>query len=263
MAALTGEQLDRFHAGGYLPLGALLSAAELESLRRRTDDLTAGRVPPGRIGFQLDERWRRTAGDATGYAYAGPSDGYRKIGGLEWDPVFYPVIAGAAMLEVIGRLVPRPLAIHRAMILMKPAHGGTALSWHQDTGAGFPVPGTPYCTIWTALDDAGPDNGAMYVLPGSQHFDADGLPWQEVTVRARARAAAQDGDQERVVLTAAAGESYLLNPRVLHGSDPNPTGRRRRAMNVIYMPAGAPITSQPDGRPDHERRLIRETAAAG
>ena len=137
--ALTGEQLDRFHADGYLPLGALMSADELESLRRRTDDLTAGRVPPGRVGFQLDEKWRRTGYDSTGYAYAGPSDGYRKIGGLEWDPVFYPVIAGAAMLEVIHQLIPQPLAIHRAMILMKPAHGGTALGWHQDTGTGFPV----------------------------------------------------------------------------------------------------------------------------
>ena len=261
MAALTGEQLDRFRAAGYLPLGALMSGEELEALRRRTDDLTAGRAPPGRVGFQLDERWRRTAGDAAGYAYAGPSDGYRKIGGLEWDPVFYPVITGAAMLGVLGQLIRRPLAIHRAMILMKPAHGGTALSWHQDTGAGFPVAGTRYFTIWTALDDAGPDNGAMYVLPGSQHFDADGLPWQEVTARARESAAAHDGD--RVVLTAAAGESYLLDPRVLHGSDPNPTDRRRRAMNVIYMPAGAPITPQPDGRPDHERRRITEAAAAG
>ena len=157
--ALTGEQLDRFHADGYLPLGALMSAAELESLRRRTDDLTAGRVPTGRVGFQLDEKWRRTGYDATGYAYAGPSDGYRKIGGLEWDPVFYPVIAGAATLDVIGQLIPQPLAIHRAMILMKPAHGGTALGWHQDTGTGFPVPGTSYFTIWTALDDAGAENG--------------------------------------------------------------------------------------------------------
>lgn len=261
MAALTGEQLDRFHAAGYLPLGALMSGQELESLRRRTDDLTAGRAPPGRVGFQLDERWRRTAADATGYAFAGASDGYRKIGGLEWDEVFYPVIAGAAMLGVIGQLIRQPLAIHRAMILMKPAHGGTALSWHQDTGAGFPAPGTPYFTIWTALDDAGPDNGAMYVLPGSQHFDADGLPWQEVT--ARARAAAHRSDRERVDLTAAAGHSYLLDPRVLHGSDPNPTGRRRRAMNVIYMPAGAPITPQPDGRPDPERRRIGEPAATG
>ena len=261
--ALTGEQLDRFHADGYLALGALMSAAEMESLRRRTDDLTAGRVPTGRVGFQLDEKWRRTGYDATGYAYAGPSDGYRKIGGLEWDPVFYPVIAGAAMLEVIHQLVPQPLAIHRAMILMKPAHGGTALGWHQDTGTGFPVAGTPYFTIWTALDDAGAENGAMYILPGSQYFDADGLPWQEVTARARARATAQEGDREKVVLTAAAGECYLLNPRVLHGSDPNPTGRRRRAMNVIYMPAGAPITSDPDGRKEQERRRIEPAVAAG
>ena len=260
--ALTGEQLDRFHADGYLPLGALMSAAEMESLRRRTDDLTAGRVPTGRVGFQLDEKWRRTGYDATGYAYAGPSDGYRKIGGLEWDPVFYPVIAGAATLDVIGQLIPQPLAIHRAMILMKPAHGGTALGWHQDTGTGFPVPGTSYFTIWTALDDAGAENGAMYILPGSQYFDADGLPWQEVTARARARATAQEGDREKVVLTAAAGGCYLLNPRVLHGSDPNPTGHRRRAMNVIYMPAGAPITSDPDGRKEQERRRIEPAVAA-
>ena len=258
---LTAEQLERFHADGYLPLGALMTADELESLSCRTDDLTAGRVPPGRVGFQLDEKWRHTRYDSTGYAYAGPSDGYRKIGGLEWDSVFYPVITGPAMLEVIGQFVPQPLAIHRAMILMKPANGGTALGWHQDTGTGFPVPGTPYFTIWTALDDAGPDNGAMYILPGSQHFDADGLPWQEVTARARSRATAQDRDRDKVVLTAAAGESYLLNPRVLHGSDPNPTDRWRRAMNVIYMPAGAPITPDPAGRKQQERRRIEPAAA--
>lgn len=259
--ALTGEQLDRFRADGYLPLGAVMSAGDLESLSRRTDDLTTGRVPPGRVGFQLDKKWHHAGYDSTGYAYAGASDGYRKIGGLEWDPVFYPVITGPAMLDVIHQLVPQPLAIHRAMILMKPANGGTALGWHQDTGTGFPVPGTPYFTIWTALDDAGADNGAMYILPGSQHFDADGLPWQEVTARARSRATAQENDGEKVVLTAAAGESYLLNPRVLHGSDPNPTDRRRRAMNVIYMPAGAAITPDPDGRKQQERRRIEPAVA--
>ena len=116
--ALTGEQLDRFHADGYLPLGAVMSAGELESLSRRTDDLTSGRVPPGRVGFQLDKKWHHTGYDSTGYAYAGASDGYRKIGGLEWDPVFYPVIAGAAMLDVIGQLIPQPLAFHRVMSRM-------------------------------------------------------------------------------------------------------------------------------------------------
>ena len=65
----------------------------------------------------------------------------------------------------------------------------------------------------------------------------------------------------KVVLTAAAGESYLLNPRVLHGSDPNPTDRRRRAMNVIYMPAGAPITPDPAGRKQQERRRIEPAVA--
>ena len=101
----------------------------------------------------------------------------------------------------------------------------------------------------------------MYILPGSQHFDADGLPWQEVTARARSRATARENDGEKVALTAAAGESYLLNPRVLHGSDPNPTDRRRRAMNVIYMPAGAAITPDPDGRKQHERRRIEPAVA--
>lgn len=254
--ALTCEQLERFRADGYLPLGALMSPAELEALSRRTDDLTAGRIPAGRVGFQLDKKWHHTGYDSTCYDYAGPSDGYRKIGRLEWDAVFYPVITGPAMLDVIHQLVPQPIAIYRAMILMKPAHGGTALGCHQDTGTGFPVPGTPYFTIWTALDDAGPDNGAMYIVPGSQHFDTDRLPSsQEITARARSCATAQDNDGAKVVLTAAAGESYLLNPRVLHGSDPNPTDRRR-AMNVIYMPAGAAITPDPDGRKKQERRLI-------
>ena len=53
----------------------------------------------------------------------------------------------------------------------------------------------------------------------------------------------------------------MLNPRVLHGSDPNPTDRRRRAMNVIYMPAGAPITPDPDGRKQQERRRIEPAVA--
>ena len=88
--ALDGEQLDRFRADGYLPLGAVMSAGELQSLSRRTDDLTTGRVPPGRVGFQLDKKWHHAGYDSTGYAYAGASDGYRKIGGLEWDSGLLP-----------------------------------------------------------------------------------------------------------------------------------------------------------------------------
>lgn len=63
--ALDGEQLDRFHADGYLPLGAVMSAGELQSLNRRTDDLTTGRVPPGRVGFQLDNKWHHAGYDST------------------------------------------------------------------------------------------------------------------------------------------------------------------------------------------------------
>ena len=255
---LDADQLASFETSGYLPLGRLMSATQLAGLQHRADDLTQGRGARGRVQFQLDEQWRGPGGDGRGVGYVGPSDGYRKISPLEWDDVFYPFIASAAARSVVAHLVSGPLRVHRSMVLMKPARGGAPLPWHQDAGQGFPEPGTPYCTIWTALDDAAADNGAMYILPGSQEEAVDGLPWPEVVARASRKAGGRE--EERVLSRAAAGESYLLNPLVMHGSEANPTDRPRRALNVIYMPADARLQGANE-QEGVERRLISDAVA--
>ena len=241
---LSHGQLESFRERGYLHLGPLISRPALGDLQERMDDLTSGRIVHEKLSFQSEPS---APGEPGAYGFAGPSDRYRKIGGLHHDPLMWAFITLPAAVSIMHQLIGTALAGHRAMVLLKPAAGGSELSWHRDCGQGFPVEPVRYYTIWTTLDAATVENGAMYVIPGTHAAGAITGSWDEVTQRSRLQA--ETAQERSVLLPAAAGESYLLDPRVLHASGVNDSPHRRRAMNVIYMPAGAPIEGEGSG--DH------------
>jgi hypothetical protein len=239
---LNDTQFETFRHEGYLHLGRLMSDAALEALQKRMDDLTSGKVVNEGLSFQSEPE---APGQVGMPGFAGPSGRYRKIGGLHHDSLIWDFITLPASSAIMRRLIEAPLAVHRAMVLLKPAGGGSALGWHQDTGHGFPAGPTRYFTIWTTLDAATADNGAMYVIPGTHHEGAFTGSWKEVLARSGREVQALEA--RKVLLPAAAGESYLIDPRMLHASGANHTSHRRRAMNVIYMPAGATIAGGGNG----------------
>ena len=95
---------------------------------------------------------------------------YRRITGLEEDPLFLAYIQHPLIRSLTQRYIGAEVSIFRAMFMNKPAHQGTVLPWHQDVGEGWGLDRNPIITIWTALDDATSANGCMQIVPGSHKF---------------------------------------------------------------------------------------------
>jgi ectoine hydroxylase-related dioxygenase (phytanoyl-CoA dioxygenase family) len=89
-------------------------------------------------------------------------------------------------------------------------------------------------SIWTALDDATAESGAMRIVRGSH---AAGLA-RPMGGNIPAELVAAAGAEERAVcVPARAGDVVLLHNQVWHRSGRNATGAPRRAISCCYLDA--------------------------
>ena len=235
MGQLTEQQWSHYKDRGFLRLGRTITDEELAALRKRIDEIMLGtaQVDYERMMLQLDSETGAYA-DMPGqtHGHKGATLNYRKIQGLEFDPLFLAHLQRPLFREICDRVygVGRPVAIYRAMFMNKPAGRGTVLPWHQDV---WPkLDRLALVTVWTALDDSTKANGCMRVLPGSHKLgpveDRAAFLTQESIGEVERRFASEYLEFE-------AGESVVLHNLLLHTSDVNGTGEARRAFSVGYI----------------------------
>ena len=228
------RQDQQFMEQGYLRLGQLLDSGALAALQQRIDEIMLGVIPYPAMRFQLDGTTGEYANlppDSAGHK--GATLHYRRITGLEQDPLFLAYIQHPLIRAITRRHIGEDVSIFRAMFMNKPAQKGTVLPWHQDVGEGWGLDRNPIITVWTALDDATAANGCMQIVPGShklgvvnpQHFIAE------------ADQAKYIQENEVVDLEVAAGEAILLHNFLFHRSGVNRTSNPRRAFSTAYMEA--------------------------
>ena len=118
----------------------------------------------------------------------------------------------------------------------KPAEARTELPWHQDNGYTPLVP-EQYLTCWLALDDAGLDNGCLWVIPGSHergtlphHNDERGGPFRVGHV---------GPDSDGIPVPVRRGSVLAFSSLLMHRSGPTDTDRRRLAWIIQYCSAAA------------------------
>lgn len=231
---LTEQQWDDFERDGFLPLGQLLSEAEVADLSRRADDLASGRQLNTRIQLQGDTGGDYEALPDVVTSLEGNTTLFRKIQGLEHDELFSPLVRHPLFLEICARLYGphAPVSLFRAMIMNKPAGQGTVLPWHQDGGDVWKLDRDPLVTVWVALDPATRTNGCVEIIPGSHRLGL--LTWQGSTLSA-ANAALHCPDEKAVPLELASGHAVLMHNWLIHRSGINPTQQPRRAFTACYM----------------------------
>ncbi len=228
------QQHEQFMEQGYLRLGALLSPTALAALQQRIDEIMLGKIPYPAMSFQLDGttgEYKNLPPDSPGHK--GASLNYRRITGLEQDPLFLAYIQHPVIRAITQRYIGPAVSIFRAMFMNKPAEHGTVLPWHQDIGAGWGLDRNPIITVWTALDDATVANGCMQIVPGTHKLGVVN-PGHFVTEADQAR---YIQDREIVDLEVPAGEAILLHNFLFHRSGVNQTVGPRRALSTAYMDA--------------------------
>jgi phytanoyl-CoA hydroxylase len=232
-------QWQQYDRDGFLKLGPVLSAEDLEALRRRIDEIMLGtaRLDYRRILMQLDsDSGKYEEMKEISRGHKGETLAYRKIQDLEFDPLFLEYMQRPIFREICARVygAQTPIVAFRAMFMNKPARKGTFLPWHQDRWKHLDR--DPLVTTWTALDPATIANGCVQVIPGSHKIGVIN-PSNGSGFLTREQAAEHCTADKVVHLELKPGEVALLHNWLLHGSDVNKTDIPRRAFSVCYMDA--------------------------
>lgn len=185
-------------------------AEQIELFDGRPDFIPLPHVPPA-------------SGDARGVALA------RR---------FFNIVTAPALLDLVEQLIGPDIVMWASALFCKPAATGLEVPWHQD-GQYWPIRPRATVTAWIALDDVDRDNGCMRVIPGSHRMgefahevsDREDLVLNNVLNDPRINL-----DDVRDI-TLRAGQLSLHDVDIVHGSQPNTSGRRRAGYAIRYMPS--------------------------
>jgi hypothetical protein len=149
------------------------------------------------------------------------------------DLIRHPAILDAVE-DVIG---PDILCWGSSFFIKEPRDPGF-VSWHQDSTY-WGLDPADIITAWVALSESSAENGAMRVIPDSQKLEQ--IPHRDTfaddNLLTRGQEIAVDVDEAKaVMLELQPGEMSLHHVRLIHGSEPNPSGKRRIGFAIRYLP---------------------------
>ncbi len=148
------------------------------------------------------------------------------------------LIREPAILDAVEDLIGPNILCWASSFFIKDARDPSYVSWHQDsTYWGLEPP--DIVTAWVALSESDEGNGAMRVIPGSHKLDqvAHRDTFAAHNLLSRGQEIAVEVDKRQAVaLPLAPGEMSLHHVRLIHGSEPNPSNRRRIGYAIRYLP---------------------------
>src|SRR5215472_1363660 len=157
--------------------------------------------------------------------------------GVRGNTMFFEFATDPEILDLVECVIGPDLILWGAQVFSKPPGDGKEVPWHQD-GHYWPIRPLATCTVWLAIDDVSPENGAMRYVPGShkrgliEHFTdpSDALVLNQVTnPRYVDESKAKDD-------TLQAGQLSLHDVYLIHGSPANRSNKRRAGLAMRYMP---------------------------
>ena len=214
---LSAQQVDYYRENGYLVLEGQLSDAQLEPLREAVARLLAGAhgLAASDDIYDLEDSHRPDA----------PRVRRIKLP-HRVDPAFDALMRSEAILGPVRDVVGPALRLHTSKLNLKSAGYGAAVEWHQDW-AFYPHTNDDILAVGVMLNDVGPDNGPLLVLPGSHRGPILDHHAQGRFCGAIDAASSGLDLDDAVALTGPAGSISLHHVRTLHGSDLNRSDQDR------------------------------------
>jgi hypothetical protein len=142
------------------------------------------------------------------------------------------------ILDAVEDLIGPDILCWGSSFFIKEQRNTAYVSWHQDSTYWGLEP-ADVVTAWVALSDSTNENGAMRVIQGSHAHEQ--LPHRDTFAPDNLLSRGQEimvevDERQAVALELAAGEMSLHHVRLIHGSDPNPSGQRRIGFAIRYIP---------------------------
>ncbi len=175
----------------------------------------------------------------------------------EQHPLYWEFATGPAA-DAAADLLGPDVAFHHSKLNFKWHEGGDRVTWHQDIQF-YPHTNYGVLAIGVYLEDTGPDDGPVAVLPGSHEgplydqYDAEGawaggLSATDVASLELDRAVHLEGPR---------GSVTMHNCRTVHGSPPSKRdGGRPLLLNAFSAGDAYPYTPHPDPS-EHAGEMVR------
>jgi ectoine hydroxylase len=250
---------------GYVLRRQILTAGELDELRRAVEDVVARVVthaqePDAGPEMHLPDGHRLQFSSRTVIQWEW-REGSREVRLLEpfthLDPRFAALWEDRRLVEPFkDALGVDAVAPYTCKLNLKRPRDGSEFPWHQDYPYWYaftPEHAGEIATVIIFLDDATAANGALRVLPGSHRLGPaprdPGEPSGFLADPARINPA------NEILIEAEAGSLLFFPSLLLHRSTPNTSERQRRAVLLSLQPAGRPRQSELVWRPELVQEL--------
>jgi chlorinating enzyme len=166
-------------------------------------------------------------------------------------PEVHTLVTRPDVLDYVEAIMGPDIMLWAASFFIKEAKTSDFVSWHQDLRYWGLDDDAHEMTVWLAISDVTPENGAMRFIPGShrsglvEHRDT----FAENNQLTRGQELAIDVDESSAVTVALkAGEISLHHGSLFHASGPNNTAERRIGLAIRYI---RPEMRQAVGGVDH------------
>ncbi|MBS1564592.1 MAG: phytanoyl-CoA dioxygenase family protein [Bacteroidetes bacterium] len=229
---ITPQQIEQYRRDGFLVIEDFLDKEELQTWRTALDEAVAKRN-----GNKMPDR-KEVYGkgdDADKSYYDNVFDQLLNL--WQDNEKMRPLMLDARLGRMAAQLagVDGIRIWHDQALIKKPWANPT--SWHLDT---------PYwsftdrraLSIWVALDDATPENGCLFFIPGSHTQTTFENPGIGKNMGAVFNFYPAFKKTPSVSAAMKAGSCSFHNGLTIHGAGANMTAGYRRAMTCAYMPDG-------------------------
>ncbi|MGI9334703.1 MAG: phytanoyl-CoA dioxygenase family protein, partial [Gammaproteobacteria bacterium] len=223
MTRLSPAQLDSYRQDGYIVPHYRLAAEKVERLRealQRVVDANPTIRPEQLVSVHIHGL---------------------NAEGVHGDRAFLALCQDETILDMVTQLIGPDIILWGCQAFCKPQGDGMEVPFHQD-GHYWPIRPLATCTAWVALDHSTKENGCLRLVPGShrgqrlvehQHDRRDGLTLN----RRVSDAQLTEAEARAVDIELEPGQMSLHDIYMVHGSNPNRSGRRRAGIAIRYMPA--------------------------
>lgn len=234
LESITPDMLKGYKENGFLAVRQVFAAAEVESAISALMDLIFADNKGARVQY-TKPRSELTTDEERELSVRKVCDFVGR------DETLTSLAHHPALIAALRAILGEEPVLVQDMALLKPPHGGGEKPWHQDMAYGPLAFDKPVAGVWIALDEAGLDNGCMHVIPGSHALG--GVPhyavrdWQMCDTRVDV---ARD-----VAAPLPPGGALLFHGMLHHGTPPNHSVKRRRALQLHYACASS-VKIKPD-----------------
>ena len=210
---LTSDQVEFFHANGYLAGIRALDDEQLATLRRDLSEL----IDPNHPGHKLFYEFHSNESTDPNTVL------FHALGAWRISPAFHDLLWNPAVLMAGAQLLGGPVRFWHDQLFVKPPHHGGVVAWHQDYSYWTRTQPMAHLSCWIGLDDSTRENGCVHYVPGSHRWSL--LPITGLANDMNAiRSVLSEGQNEQfkpVPIELKAGECSFHHPLMVHGSFEN------------------------------------------